>query len=247
MSLRRLLPKVFAAMAISSPLAAATDTPRAVIEMFTSQGCDSCPPADRLVGDYVRDPSVITLTYAVTYWDYLGWRDTLASPENTLRQRAYASGRGDRQVYTPQAVVDGMYHAVGSDRRDIEAKASRARGERNGLAALSVPVVISRESGQMVVTIGKGGETIPANCRVSLVEIDKQQTVKIERGENRGETITYHNVVRGTRELGRWTGSPAKFAVDSKFDDPNKSVVILVQEFNNGAAPGVILGAAQFR
>ena len=84
MSLRRLLPKVFAAMAISSPLAAATDTPRAVIEMFTSQGCDSCPPADRLVGDYVRDPSVITLTYAVTYWDYLGWRDTLASPGKHL-------------------------------------------------------------------------------------------------------------------------------------------------------------------
>src|SRR3954470_22425109 len=94
--------------------------PRAVIELFTSQGCSSCPPADRLIAEYSRDPSVIALSLAVDYWDYLGWKDTLALSGHSKRQRAYAKARGDREVYTPQVVVDGAVHALGSDKAAIE-------------------------------------------------------------------------------------------------------------------------------
>ena len=96
--------------------------PRAVIELFTSQGCSSCPPADKLIAEYARDPSVIAMSLAVDYWDYLGWKDTLALSGHSNRQRAYAKARGDRQVYTPQVVVDGAVHALGSDKAAIETR-----------------------------------------------------------------------------------------------------------------------------
>src|ERR1041385_8896773 len=111
--------------------------PRAVIELFTSQGCSSCPPADKLIGEYARDPSVIALSLAVDYWDYLGWKDTLAMSGHSNRQRAYAKSRGDRQVYTPQAVIDGAIHALGSDKAAIE-RAIRLEHERS--SPLAVPV-----------------------------------------------------------------------------------------------------------
>lgn len=247
MTLRRLIPPFLAVMVAAVPVKAA-DQPRAVIEMFTSQGCNSCPPADKLVGEYTKDPGIIVLSYSVTYWDYLGWRDTLASPDNTLRQQAYAASRGDRQVYTPQAIVDGMYHAVGSDRRDIEAKAQRARGVSSALPPLSVPVVVASAAGKTNVSIGSEGSKAPlSDCRVSLVEFDKERTVSIERGENRGATITYHNVVRSAREIGRWTGGELKLSLDAKAGDPNKGAVILVQEMSRGVVPGIIVGAAELR
>jgi len=95
--------------------------PRAVIELFTSQGCSSCPAADKLIAEYSRDPSVIALSLAVDYWDYLGWKDTLALSGHSNRQRAYAKARGDREVYTPQVVVDGAVHALGSDKKPVYA------------------------------------------------------------------------------------------------------------------------------
>src|SRR3979409_1950821 len=94
--------------------------PRAVVELFTSQGCSSCPPADKLIGELSADPSLVTLSLPIDYWDYLGWKDTLADPRHSARQRAYASKRGDRQVYTPQVVINGSVHALGSDKAAIE-------------------------------------------------------------------------------------------------------------------------------
>src|SRR6476620_6154807 len=96
--------------------AAAFAGPRGVIELFTSQGCSSCPPADKLAGELARDPSLIVLSLPVDYWDYLGWKDTLALPGHTNRQRAYSKARGDREVYTPQVVVNGVKHVLGSDK-----------------------------------------------------------------------------------------------------------------------------------
>ena len=90
--------------------------PRAVIELFTSQGCSSCPPADKLAGELAQDPSLLVMSLPIDYWDYLGWKDTLANPGHTKRQRAYSKARGDREVYTPQVVVNGMAHVLGSDR-----------------------------------------------------------------------------------------------------------------------------------
>ena len=98
----------------------AAGEPRALIELFTSQGCSSCPPADKLLGELAADPSLVALSDPIDYWDYLGWKDTLASPAHSARQRAYAHVRGDREVYTPQIVVNGATHVLGSDRAAIE-------------------------------------------------------------------------------------------------------------------------------
>ena len=104
------------AAGVAAGAAPALATTKAVIELFTSQGCSSCPPADALLGEYAKRDDVLALSFPVDYWDYLGWKDTLASHENTERQRAYAAARGDRQVYTPQVVVNGVEHMVGSTR-----------------------------------------------------------------------------------------------------------------------------------
>src|SRR5450432_1411576 len=114
--------------------------PRAVIELFTSQGCSSCPPADKLLSQFVTDPSLIPISLPIDYWDYLGWKDTLADPRNSARQRAYSRVRGDRDVYTPQVVVNGSVHALGSDKEAIEAAIASSR--KSG-ATLSLPVTMT--------------------------------------------------------------------------------------------------------
>jgi len=106
--------------AIIAILRPAHADPRAVVELFTSQGCSSCPPADKIIGELAKDPSVIALSLPIDYWDYLGWKDTLADSRFSARQRAYSQVRGDRNVYTPQAVVNGSLHVIGSDRDSIE-------------------------------------------------------------------------------------------------------------------------------
>ena len=121
---------------------AAGAEPRAVIELFTSQGCSSCPPADKLIAEYARDPSVIALSLAVDYWDYLGWKDTLALSGHSNRQRAYAKARGDRQVYTPQAVIDGAVHALGSDKAAIERAIRQVHDQQ---VPLTLPVAMMQD------------------------------------------------------------------------------------------------------
>src|SRR5829696_4105702 len=101
--------------------------PRAVVELFTSQGCSSCPPADRILGELAKDPSVIALSMPIDYWDYLGRKDTLADSRFTARQKAYSQVRGDREVYTPQVVVNGSLHALGSDQTAIEKAIAKSR------------------------------------------------------------------------------------------------------------------------
>ena len=142
---RRLAP-VLLVLSILTPtfvtatfVAAQAGEPRAVLELFTSQGCSSCPAADRLLGDFASDPSLIPLSVPIDYWDYLGWKDTLASPADSARQRAYARVRGDRQVYTPQIVVNGAMHALGSDRAAIE-RAARDfwRNDWRGKSAMAI-------------------------------------------------------------------------------------------------------------
>jgi hypothetical protein len=102
------------------PCSSVQAEPRAVVELFTSQGCSSCPAADKLLGELAADPSLVPISVPIDYWDYLGWKDTLADPRNTARQKAYAYARGDGQVYTPQVVVNGAVHALGSDKAAIE-------------------------------------------------------------------------------------------------------------------------------
>src|ERR1700730_800026 len=120
--------------------AAAAPEPRAIIELFTSQGCSSCPPADKLLAELRNDSSLLTLSLPVDYWDYLGWKDTLAMPGHTARQKAYSQARGDREVYTPQVVVNGVAQALGSDRGEIEKAVAQSHANHS---AFSVPVHVT--------------------------------------------------------------------------------------------------------
>jgi hypothetical protein len=216
--------------------------PRAVIELFTSQGCSSCPPADKLIAEYAHDPSVIALTLAVDYWDYLGWKDTLALSGHSNRQRAYAKARGDRQVYTPQAVIDGAVHALGSDKSAIE-RAIRQTRERQ--AALELPVTLVRTGDTLTVTV-PAAKDANHQAEVWLCPITKSVLVRIGRGENGGRSISYSNVVRRWIKLGDWTGTTETFKVPIKDFQTGSidSVAVMVQS-GVASAPKLMLGAAQ--
>lgn len=216
---------------------------KAVIELYTSQGCSSCPPADRLVGTLVDRDDVIALTFPVDYWDYLGWKDTLASPANSARQRAYARARGDGQVYTPQIVIDGRSHAVGSHSSAIKRAITKSN---SNAAGARIPLELSIEGDTLVVTAGEA----PANSRVKpatiwLALVKKSKTVKINRGENRGRTITYHHVVRNMTPIGTWRGEKVSIKLPKqhlKNADADGCTVLLQQD-----TAGPVLAAAEIK
>jgi hypothetical protein len=216
---------------------------RAVIELFTSQGCSSCPPADALLAEYADRDDILALSFNVDYWDMLGWKDTLASHDNTERQRNYALARGDGQVYTPQAVIDGRTHVVGSNRSAIEAA---LRDDPDGL---TVPVGLSMSGDSLSVEIGATVATDLPHATLWLVMYDQSVTVPIERGENTGRTITYSNVVRKLRPIAMWKGEP--MTVDLPKSEIKQAKVrncaVLLQTESEGGLPGRILGAATIR
>ena len=174
-----------------------------VLELFTSQGCNSCPPADAILGKMVRGGEVIALSFPVDYWDYLGWKDTLASPRNSSRQRAYAAARRDGQVYTPQMVINGARHVVGSDAGAIETAINSTRVAR---AARNVDLKVWAEANTLIIEAGPSGTDAPSSGTVWLALIKSKVPVAIKRGENAGKVITYHNVVRDLSPIGKWTG-----------------------------------------
>ncbi len=220
--------------------------PRGIVELFTSQGCSSCPPADRLIGELAQDSSLVALSVPVDYWDYLGWKDTLALHSNSMRQRAYAAARGDREVYTPQAVVNGMAHALGSSRRAIENAVTQTRGAGD---ALSVPVSLQVANGVVTVEVPAATGS-KRSGEVWLCPVTGKARVKIGRGENRGRTIAYHNVVRRWVKLGDWNGKAQTFRVklsdlpDAKFSLADIDHVAVLLQSGSKRNPGVILGAA---
>lgn len=223
------------------PVATRAAEPRALLELFTSQGCSSCPAADKLLGELTADPSLIALSLPIDYWDYLGWKDTLASPAHSALQRAYARVRGDRQVYTPQIVVNGAMHVLGSDRAAIEHTIALT-DQRSGV--MSVPVALTVGDKGLNVKV-ESAETAHNTGEVWLCPVAKAITVAIGRGENRGRTLTYNNVVRGWLKLGEWTGAAASWNVpltELKTGGADAAAV-MVQEGSRDK-PGIILGAA---
>ncbi len=214
--------------------------PRALLELFTSQGCSSCPPADRLLGQFAKDPSVVALSLPIDIWDYLGWKDTLALPGHSARQRAYATLRGDRQVYTPQMVVNGSMHVLGSDRAAIERVI--AQTDRNP-AIMSVPVLLSAGGGDLTVTVRPAGGRRDIG-EVWLCPLRRAVSVAIGRGENRGRTVTYHNVVRGWRKLGDFAGTDTTWNIPLAQVETGAidGVAVMVQQGTRDK-PGIVLGA----
>jgi hypothetical protein len=221
---------------ISSTAAAET---RAVLELFTSQGCDSCPPADKLIGELSKDPSVIALTAAVDYWDYLGWKDTLALAGHGNRQRAYARVRGDRDVFTPQVIVNGSAQALGSDKSQIERAIAQSRRLP---ATLSMPLTLGVHDGTLTVNAPAGKSE---HAEVWLCPLSTIVPVEITRGENKGKSITYHNVVRRWIKMGEWSGSAGAWSLPlSDFQTGNAiDQVAVVLQAGTAAAPGPMLAA----
>jgi hypothetical protein len=229
--------------AVSAAAEARAEPVRAVVELFTSQGCGACRGADPIIRDLARQPGVVALTLPVTYWDYLGWKDTLALRPLTERQRAYARARGARQVFTPQVVVDGGGFAVGSDRPALE-RLMREATQRGGLP---IPVRGEIKGDRIAVEVGAAPEARPdTRGDVWLVPVLRSRAIAIQAGENGGRTATYVNVVRGIQRLGSWTGQPTRFDVPCTLAEVAEadSWVILVQGAAEGR-PGRILGAAK--
>jgi hypothetical protein len=211
-----------------------------VIELFTSQGCSSCPTADALLGEYAKRSDIVALSLPVDYWDYLGWKDTLASPKYTLRQRAYARARGDGRIYTPQVVVNGAADVVGSHKGDIDQALDQTT---RSLASQWVPVTARSNGAALTVETGPSADqSSKATGTVWLAVIQPSAQVEIQRGENRGRVITYHNVVRNLVQVGNWSGPSTKLEVqESVLPAPvGARCAVLLQQ---GAA-GPIVGAA---
>lgn len=230
--------------AVAAPAIADDGRPLAVIELFTSQGCASSPPADALLAELAADRSMVAISLPVTYWDYLGWTDTRASQANTSRQFSYAARRGDRAVYTPQVVVNGRTPLVGSDPDEVRAViAEQAAG---GLGP-SVSVGIRLVDKLFEVSVGEGPPGRRATVWIGAVE--PAATVSVLRGENAGRRLTYTNVVRVLQPIGVWRGEAMSFELPAEKIDRSgggASAVVILQADVDGR-PGEILGAAILR
>jgi hypothetical protein len=187
---------------------------KGVYELFTSQGCSSCPAADELLGRLAKRDDMIALTLPVDYWDYLGWRDTLARPEFSTRQKAYAKALGDGMVYTPQAVVSGLAHINGSNADKIDRAIEKTA---KLFAASRVPIKLSAGEGRLVIDVASAPDGVEAKeATVWLATIAGSVKVPILRGENQGRTIVYSNVVRALMPVGTWSGKEMIVQLDRR-------------------------------
>jgi hypothetical protein len=202
-----------------------------VVELFTSEGCNSCPPAEAYIGELAQRPDVLALAFHVDYWDDLGWRDRFGLSEAVQRQNVYATALRLSSVYTPQVIIDGQHDYVGSDRSSI----SRALAKNRSGVALALSV----HEGEVLVDLGAHEKAAP--CDVLLISYLRTAVSPIGRGENAGRTLKEFNIVRGFRTLGRWDGQKQVYRsrVDSLPSDAT-DVAVLIQPL--GQAP--IVGAA---
>lgn len=205
----------------------AAETRPVVVELFTSQGCSSCPPADRLLGELAKRSDVIALGFHITYWDGAAWRDPFSRPESTQRQTAYDRRLTNGQVYTPQMVIDGTSDVIGSDRAAV----LTAIGAAKPVAAAPVSFSADRRT----VTIGAGTATL--NGTVLLARYALMRTTQVAGGENANRTATDVNGVEHLETLGAWDGRAVNFVIDPP--KQGEGIAIIVQ-----ALDGTILGAA---
>lgn len=232
------------ALALSAAAGAAADQRGAapvLIELFTSQGCSSCPPADRLAGRLARRGDLVVLSFHVNYWDYIGWRDPFATEATTQRQYAYARALGQRGVYTPEMVIDGRDHVVGSDEAALRRAIARRRDALRRAAAPTIAMI--RDRGRIWVDIGAA--PYDGEADVVLVPYDKRRETRVPRGENRGRTLANFNVARGLERIGSWRGPAIRYALDGDSAVAARAgdgCAVIVQS----AGAGPVLSAAAF-
>jgi hypothetical protein len=205
-----------------------------VVELFTSQGCNSCPPADAFLGELAQRSDLIALAFHVDYWNYIGWKDPFSSPEASQHQRDYAQSLGLSSIYTPQMVIDGSFDVVGSDRTRVNQAIAVASQRKK------FPVsVATSPAGGWVVTIPAADIDEPATVWLALY--DRQQTTPVRRGENAGKTLTDYNIVREFHSIGRWDGTKLDLPLDLGATDlAKRGFAVIVQ----AGTTGPILGAA---
>ena len=215
---------LFLSLHLASPTKAGEPV---VIELFTSQGCSSCPPADGLLEKLAARDDVIALALHVDYWDYIGWKDSFANPLYTDRQKGYARAAGARTIYTPQMVIAGQDHVVGYKPMEVADLIAAHKAQPR-----LVDLTIARDGDGVVVTASSGA-SFPHGLIVSLVHFNPSETVDIKRGENAGKTIAYHNIVTDIEAMDSWDGSaPYEARFDTKNDGP---AVVLLQKPNHGS------------
>ena len=213
--------------------------PKLVVELFTSQGCPACPPADRLLGELVQLEDVLGLSVHIDYWDYLGWKDVYASRENSHRQRGYAKVLGQKQVFTPQAVINGKKMKIGSKKAEILSALEEGRKQGEDLNA-----PITAEASGVFVRISVPPHSGATPASLIAVSYSKEEVVNIQKGQNAGKTFVYHNVVRSMRELGvvKSAGFDMEFKREVLMPQGNHGAILL-QEFDKQGNPGKIIGA----
>jgi hypothetical protein len=226
--LLRLLVSIGLAAGLSPMVAFAAERP-VVVELFTSQGCSSCPPANAYLNERAKSRAdVLPLAFHVTYWDNLGWKDPFSLEAATARQDRYGHRFGDGS-YTPEIVVDGTIGLVGSHRRDVGTAIEKAKQQNRTIADVGV----TRAGGGVAIRVGSG----VGSAKVLLIGFDHEHVTAIGRGENSGRTLPESNVVRSIRSVGQWSGAPLK--IDERFPEGQDVAVVLE------APDGQIIGASR--
>jgi len=235
------LTTIWLAFGSAAANAAEITKPKGVVELFTSQGCSSCPPADEFLAKLADEREVLALSWHVDYWDYLGWKDIFASPANTQRQRRYAASMKERQIYTPQAVINGQAHVVGSRGNAIR---SLITSQEASGAGLTVPINASLAGDSLTVNIP--ASSTPKRATLWLVYFNNASEVAIGKGENRGRKITYRNVVGDIQMLGmiKSAGLNLELPVSELKRQGFDSYALLLQTADGEGNPGPIIGAA---
>lgn len=216
---------IFAAPVLAEPVV--------VVELYTSQGCSSCPPADELLAMLASDPRIIPLALHVDYWDYIGWADSFAQPMFTTRQKAYAHAVGSRTIYTPQLIIGGQDRIEGNAPDE-----TKAQLQRHLAAEATVQVTIERQGDSLVIH-ADAAPSVSGPVQVQLVRYIPEETVDIQRGENAGRSITYHNIVTSWETIGEWSGQDALDLTQTV--QGTQPVVVILQT----AGPAAILAAAR--
>lgn len=209
-----------------------------VLELYTSQGCSSCPAADALLEELADQPGLLPLALHVDYWDYIGWADTFAHPGFTERQKAYARAAGERMIYTPQMIVGGVARVEGNDAAAVAEAIRAAQPDR-----LGPDLAISREGEGLRIRVAEWPEAAAAPLKLQLVRFQSQAVVEIAHGENAGKTVTYRNIVTDWQALADWPGTPPlDLLVPAPGSDP---LAVLLQSSSPQGGPGAILAAAR--
>jgi len=230
---------LFAAAAVSDePVPTTVVDQPVVLELFTSQGCSSCQPADALLGKLAKRRDVLPLAFHVDYWDYIGWKDPFASPEATERQYDYRRALGLNMVYTPQLVIDGSQDVVGSD------EAAVIRGIAASQIRKKLKLSIRRDTDGKYRVVIPAGEAGAAPASVYIALYDRAHRTDVKRGENAGSSLTEYNIVREWRKIGEWKGEAEEIALNLEPDsDEYDACAIIVQD----GVSGPVRGAASFK